>query len=150
MHMHTHDTRRACGGCVFIEVRIGESIFMFHFISFFPVLCICAPSRHAPEHHPRMRQPRHCKVLTTACTHIACITCACPSHGFCARPVVGTRPAMLLDPQRDHRRRTASGMKPMYGLAWYVFLPLLFFSVASITDGTGRPRSADTRVNTLL
>ena len=67
--------------------ELVSPFFWFHF--FFLVMCICTPSRHAPECHPctpppspgqEMKHPRHRQVSTTtimAYTHIACITHPC-------------------------------------------------------------------------
>src|SRR4029077_18078471 len=95
----------------------------------------CAPSRHAPKHQPHALPPLpgqkikflcHHEVSTmTACTHVAYITRVSP-HGFCARPVVGTRPTTPFDPQRDRWHRTASAMKPMYRLPHFFFFLSLF------------------------
>ena len=68
----------------------------------------------------------------TACTHIASIIHPCPPQNFCMRPVVGMRPTMPFDPQRDRQCRTASGMKPMYRLtvspfSFFFFLFFRFF-----------------------
>ena len=77
-HAHARHARPVEVG-VFVGVRTGESAFrffllFFHFRFFFPVLCICAPSRHAPKHRPRappplpdqkIKLPCHREVLMT-------------------------------------------------------------------------------------
>ena len=73
-------------------------------------------------------------------------------HGFRTQPVVGTQLATLFDPQRDHWLWTSSGMKPVYGLTQYIFLPFLFVFIffllhACHTDRTGQPGGAETCVN---
>ena len=109
----------------------------FHFIFFFPVLCVCTPSRHTSEHHLRApplslgqkpKWPCCRKVLTTmtttTCTHIIRITHPCPSHDF------DMRLTTLFDAERDYRHRTASSIKPT---TLYVSLPSLFFFLFSFS-----------------
>jgi len=122
---HTHNTHEACGGWCFWWVCF--SLFFFCFLFFFsrPV-CLhtllthtqtptsCAPTLAWPEDQVAMLSQGldDDDHLHPHRMHHPCM----PPHSFCTWPVVGTRPTMPFNPQRDCRHRTASAMKPIYRL----------------------------------
>jgi len=123
------------------------------FIFFFPVLCVCTLSTRAQtstSHAPTLAGPEDEAAAPSRGLddddrlHPHRVHHPRMSHGFCARPVVGTRPTTLFDPQRDRRRRTASGMKPMYRLTVSPFFIFSFFFFPSPV----RLRTLLTRIRT--
>ena len=128
-------------------LRSGESAFHF----FFPVLCVCAPFRHASEHCLRApplslgqkpKRPRCRKVLTmttTTCTTLHASSTHVP-------PTISTRGR---PPSLTHKETTGINLRSQSPCMSSSPLFSFFFSffLYRMPDGMGRPGSAETRVN---